>query len=160
MPGCPRRVRVGAPTRARGPGGRKGASSQPELPAQTSEAERGLEGKDAPPGGVPQESLALAVAAQGGGGAFPVGVRRGGGARPRTWRSSHPLLPGGSVFPSPFTSAGVSNPEDLPRFASSIFLLESPGSRLTSLGFRLLIQKSTSQRYWKPGQAAVGGRCF
>ena len=140
----------GAPTRARGPG-RKGASSPARLPAQTSpEAERGLEGTDAPPGRGPPGVLSLGRRGPGREGRSR--SRRGGGARPRNL-ARFPSAParGLSVSQSfPFTAAGVSNPEDLRRGLhprSSCWSLS--GSRLTSLGFRLLIQKSTSQRYWE-----------
>lgn len=140
----------GLPTRARGPG-RKGATSPAGLPARTSpEAERGLEGKDAPPGRGPPGVLSLGRRGPGREGRS--WSRRGGGARPRSL-ARFPSAPARGLSVSqyfPFTSAGVSNPEDLRRGlhpGSSCWSLS--GSRLTSLGFSLFIQKSTSQRYWE-----------
>lgn len=91
---------------ARPGAGKEGASSPAGLPAQTSPEAGGAGGKDAPPGQGPQESLALAVAAQGGG-AVTVTPREEEQAA-EAWRSSHPLLPGSSISQSfPFTAAGV-----------------------------------------------------
>ena len=102
MPGCPRRVRVGRPP---APGGREGrgrALLPGCLPGPLRKRSGGWRGRTRRPAGVPQESLALAVAAQGGRGGHGHAAEAERGRE--AWRGSHPLLPGGSVFPSTFLS--------------------------------------------------------